>query len=113
MRTKFFKHTIDGGFDTPETYKLYLAAHTYAGNNTLAVIAMVREDGYDEDFGTVTVNLPSGEADGTHAYIDTNNCPWAEQMLIDNGFAKPTGKYGISGFCTYPLYEFDLTKFNK
>lgn len=113
MRTKIFKHTIDWGFDAPETYKLYLVAHKYVGNNSLAVLAMSLEDGYDEDFATITVNLPWGFADDTHAYIDINNCPWAEKMLVENGYAKPTGDKMSSGFCTYPLYEFDLTKFNK
>ena len=47
------------------------------------------------------------------AYIDTNNCPWAEDFLIDNDFGIPTGEYKASGFCVYPLYQLDLEKIGK
>lgn len=40
------------------------------------------------------------------AFIDVNNCSWAEQFLITNGLAKPVGIFGESGYCLYPLYEF-------
>ena len=63
----------------------------------------------------ITVNLvssPYGDVkyqDESHAYIDTNNCPWAEEFLQENGIAKPDPRdiYGMSGFCAYPLYEFN------
>jgi hypothetical protein len=109
MKTKKFKTTIDWGFDAPETYSLRLVTENYRDNGSLAIVAM---EG-NEEFAVITVNLPYSEADETHAYIDTNNCPWAEKMLTENGFAKPTGDYGFSGWCQYPLYEFDLTKFSK
>ena len=41
------------------------------------------------------------------AYIDTNNCPWAEEFLKDNNLAEDTGTTGLSGFCEYPLYKFN------
>ncbi len=40
------------------------------------------------------------------AYIDTNNCDFADQLL-QAGIAKDTGFYKASGFCTYPLWVFD------
>ena len=39
------------------------------------------------------------------AYIDLNNCPYAEQLLKD-GIATDTGFTKESGFCKYPLWEF-------
>lgn len=39
------------------------------------------------------------------AYIDTNNCPFAKQLL-DQGIAKDTGFTKNSGFCEYPLWVF-------
>lgn len=107
-KTKFFEIVIDYGFGEPEVCKLQLVAESYLNNGSLAVIA-IEESG--EEFDTITVNLPFGDADDTHAYIDTNNCPWAKEMLKKHKSAKPTGEYGHSGFCTYPLYEFDLSKF--
>ena len=47
------------------------------------------------------------------AYIDTNNCPWAENFLVDNDFGLPTGEYKVSGFCIYPLYQLDLERISK
>lgn len=47
------------------------------------------------------------------AYIDTNNCSWAEDFLVDNDFGLPTGEYKASGFCIYPLYQLDLEKIGK
>lgn len=56
-------------------------------------------------FAVLTVSF--GEFIGMKncAYIDTNNCPWANQLLKD-GFAEDTGFTHQSGFCTYPLWHF-------
>ena len=35
---------------------------------------------------------------------------WAEKFLQENKIAQPTGRYGMSCFCTYPEYRFDLSK---
>ncbi len=40
------------------------------------------------------------------AFIDTNNCPFADQLL-ESGMAMDTGLTKTSGFCTYPLWFFD------
>lgn len=40
------------------------------------------------------------------AYIDTNNCPFAEQLL-DQGIAQATGLTKSSGYCQYPLWIFN------
>lgn len=39
------------------------------------------------------------------AYIDTNNCYFASQLL-DQGIAENTGLTKRSGFCEYPLWHF-------
>ena len=39
------------------------------------------------------------------AYIDTNNCYFASQLL-EQGFAENTGLTKCSGFCQYPLWHF-------
>ena len=40
------------------------------------------------------------------AYVDTNNCPYADQLL-EQGIAIDTGLTEQSGFCTYPLWQFN------
>ena len=40
------------------------------------------------------------------AYIDVNNCPFADQLLAQ-GIAESTPFTKQSGFCTYPLWHFN------
>ena len=91
-----------------EDYELLGVYSHYVDNETLAVV-LVEKDTF-EPFADITVNLPISMATKTLAYVDTNNSEWVEKFLKDNKIAKPTGEYGFSGFCSYPLYEFDLTK---
>ena len=81
---------------------------SYSNNNT--AIELVCEDG--KQLAIITVNL-GDLLERNMAYIDTNNCPWAENFLIDNDFGLPTGEYKVSGFCIYPLYQIDLERISK
>ena len=58
-----------------------------------------------EQYATLTVSF--GEFIGLKdsAYIDTNNCRFAQQLL-DQGIAVDTGLRKSSGFCEYPLWGF-------
>ena len=58
-----------------------------------------------EPYATLTVSF--GEFIGlkNSAYIDTNNCRFAQQLL-DQGIAEDTGLRKSSGFCEYPLWGF-------
>ena len=40
------------------------------------------------------------------AYVDTNNCPYADQLL-EQGIAIDTGLTKQSGYCSYPLWLFN------
>ena len=63
---------------------------------------------YPEDVEQYAVLTTSfGEFIGAKdcAYIDTNNCPFAEQLL-EQGIAEKTPLDKHSGFCTYPLWHF-------
>ena len=102
--------TSKTGTSTPVT----VIVTKYTNPETLAILLRCAESPW-EDFAVITVNLvssPYGDVqyqDESHAYIDTNNCPWAEEFLQENGIAKPDPRdiYGMSGFCAYPLYEFN------
>lgn len=80
----------------------------YSNNNT--ALELVCEDGIP--LAVITVNL-GDLLKKNMAYIDTNNCSWAEDFLVDNDFGLPTGEYKASGFCIYPLYQLDLEKIGK
>lgn len=88
-----------------ETFKVTLYTMHYWDENLV-----VEMDYFDEDFKcyapfcTLSVNLDES-IPPDQFFVDTNNCPWAEQFLQENNIAKPVGRCGHSGFCTYPLYE--------
>ncbi|MCI8988435.1 MAG: DUF4313 domain-containing protein [Clostridia bacterium] len=96
-----------------EIYEIKLVARTYANNGRLAVQTFTVLDG--EPFATITVNInyPISGDKAVTAFVDTNNYGFLkiEKFLQDNQIAKPTGRFGESGYCAYPEYIFDLTKF--
>ena len=95
-----------------ETYNVVLRKGSYHSNKTLAVeIVEKHDDGTEEDFGTLTVNISASDvlANNTNkAFIDTNNL--GEKILtwlVDNGIAKSDGYSAPSGYCYYPLVTFN------
>lgn len=96
-----------------ETYTVKLKKNTYANNKRLAVSLFTVPDG--ESFATITVNIdfPLSGDKATTAFVDTNNYDFMniENFLQSNKIATPTGKRGESGYCVYPEYRFDLSKF--
>lgn len=94
------------------TYRVYVdASYTYPETDSLYV-EIIDRDG--DSFADLTVCLPGYGGQGpASAFVDTENCPWAEDFIRENhlghprGFAaviNPTGKHE----CRYPLYEFDM-----
>lgn len=96
-----------------EIYEIKLVANTYANNKRLAVQTFTVPEG--EPFATITVNIdyPLSDDKAITAFIDTNNYGFLniEKFLQDNKIATPTGRCGRSGYCIYPEYKFDLSKF--
>ena len=85
-----------------------LVVNEYAYDNSL-YIGLVKDN---EPYTDLTVCL--GENSYIYglnqAYVDTNNFPEAEEFIKKHKLGKHTGLFGFSGFCKYPLYEFDLEK---
>ena len=94
------------------TEHVTLSVSSYLDNKSLYVGMMAVDDGFPEPYGNVTVNL-SGTVPAYCAYIDINNMPEAEGFLVENGIAEFTGMTKGSGFCTYPLYCFDLKRMRE
>lgn len=82
-----------------------LAKSSYVDNKTLAVVLKC-DNG---DNLVITVNLEWGFViNPRQQYVDTNNCPGIEEFLAENGIAKKIPNCEMqSGFCIYPLYEFN------
>lgn len=59
-----------------------------------------------EPFAELTKHFGEFIGQKNCAYIDTNNCPFADQLLAQ-GIAIDTGLTKQSGFCTYPLWQFN------
>lgn len=108
-KLKFYKLTDSFG----NKLKLYPIIRTYQKGHRLAVELV--DENY-EMFDYLTVNIDyqmSNDNDESLAFIDTNNVPWAEEYILKHKLGVKTGYYGLSGYCTYPEYRFDLSKLNK
>lgn len=88
-----------------ETTHLNTIMDSYRNNGNL-YIGLVDEEGFP--YADLTVNIEALR--DNMAAVDTNNCPWAEKFIEDNGLGVKTGYNLGSGFCRYPVYEFDLDK---
>lgn len=91
--------------------------HSPYGNETLHIeadeyrdgtlyLAAVTEDG--EYYADITVCLDHPWTSSEYAFVDINNAPWAEEMIRDLAIGEPTGMTEKRGFCTYPLYRFNI-----
>lgn len=96
-----------------EKYEVRLKINTYSDNGNLYVGMNYFTDGEEEPFCDVTVNL-SEKLPAGMAYIDTNNMgnqilDWMEQKNLGHC----TGERRQSGYCTYPLFQFDMREVMK
>lgn len=90
----------------------FFALSKYASSNREAIqmYEFFRDDGgqWYEPYAMITKNLPydlpTPKIHGFYCFIDINNCPWAERVLLDNGIGFPTGEIRTSGFCQYPIF---------
>lgn len=87
------------------TYPVSINVSTYTTNNNLYVGMITREDGFTEPFGDISVNIDN--LPPYHAALDTNNLPHVAEFVESQGLGKPTGVLLTSGYCTYPVFEFD------
>ena len=93
-------------------YPIWLSVCEYCANRNLAIQLLTDGMYGPEPYSTLTVNLDK-KLPANQAYVDTNNMPDAEEFIEKYNLGKPTGGYRVSGFCIYPLYEFDLDECAK
>lgn len=106
-------------------YDVRVARKSYASNGSLAVVLYYDECGQFLPFGSITVNIEDGDnvrarydlwilaKEGKRfacQYVDTNNFEYVVRFLEENKIAFFTGGFADSGYCSYPLYAFDLDK---
>lgn len=105
---EYMKHEAWG-----QTYDLCVEINEYAIGHGMALQLYCMEDGESEPYADLTVNLPSFLTGKNRAFIDTNNMPEAEDLIRNYKLGNPTGRVGVSGYCRYPEYEFDMAEVNR
>lgn len=100
----------------------------HVGNYPAAPLAMslyLTDANTDERIGVMSVNLGNFQTDRPYSfvqmgttYLDTNNNPNIFNALKEQGLATQCMcfgclQYGHSGYCKYPLVEFDLERLSE
>ena len=92
------------------TYKdCWLQIDHYLADSSL-VIDIVNPD---DHIARITTCLDRLTVHEDEAYVDTNNCPWAEDFIKEYRLGDDTWIREQSGFCTYPLYKFDMDRIKE
>ena len=98
------------------TYKCRIEKATYAVNDNLALRLV---DIKTKVFVlSLTVKLPGYFLERDTSFVDTNNSPESIKIIKKYKLGEQVynGKFpiiGMSGFCTYPLYKFDLERIKQ
>ena len=61
----------------------------------------------------LTICLCDPSLKENESYVDTNNYPWAVDFLERKGLAKLSDKIRLSGYCIYPVMEFNRENMKK
>lgn len=91
-------------------YEVYLKKNSYADNGTLAI--EVKEFPTGMPFAILTVNIEDrdfyidDDVQNDIAFVDTNNNPWAIELIEKYNLADNMHILAQSGFCMYPAYKF-------
>lgn len=92
-------------FPYTNEYEGYLTINEYSVNSRPAIQLYYYESeyGFYMPYAMLTVNIPSEETtDRNCVFIDTNNCPWALNLLVNElKCAEITGHVAHSGRCYY------------
>lgn len=87
-----------------------IAINHYVRDNSLAIKLWNEEEG---PIAMITTCLCDPTLNENEAYIDTNNCPWAMDFITQNNLGRDTDYSRSSGYCVYPLVEFNMDELNK
>lgn len=90
----------------------YLKVNRYALDDSPAVQVWNMEDGPIATL-TVCLDLRGYDRTGNESFVDTSNLPEAMDFILEYGLGKPNGLRARSGYCTYPMVEFDMLEMEK
>lgn len=106
---------MNDGFEFLGVPDCYLIKEEYRYGRSLALLVFSLSEG---PMARITTNItgsryPKARLGRNEAFLDTNNCPEALELVERLGIGRFTGIMGQSGYCIYPLYEFDMTELEK
>lgn len=99
------KATYEDYYDKDE---VTLQVNHYANNGNLQIQLWSEY----EPFASLTVNLGE-KLPADCAYLDTNNLRCAFDFCMIHKLGEFTGAFSQSGYCTYPLWKFDMNEVEK
>ena len=88
-------------------HRIQLVLDRYNYYNNL-YIGLICEEGPFCDLTTNIEALPEG-----FAAVDVNNFSEAREFIEKNNLGQNTSKVIHSGYCTYPIYKFDIHECKK
>ena len=91
------------------TEKVTIEVNSYLNNGCMYIGLISHEDGIEEPYGDLTVNL-DGTLPPYCGYVDVNNNPGIEEFIVDNNLGTFSGFTKQSGFTEYPMYMFNAEK---
>lgn len=86
--------------------------NSYMNNKRIYIGLNCEYEDSMEPYGDVTVNI-DGPCPDYCGYLDTNNSPMLEAFVVNNNLGEFTGIVGQSGFCSYPLYSFNVDRLRE
>lgn len=95
--------------DKPIEMELQVSWYVNTGGIYVGLFSM--EEDFPEPYGDLTVNL--GYVPDYCGFLDINNNPGIASFVEENGLARPLDIEVPSGFCCYPLYEFNKEKLRE
>ena len=100
--------TVETNFGT--FHDCYLKVDRYVIDNSLFIAVENDEEG---QIAVITKRLNNRNLGAGMAYVDDNNCLWAAEFIKANKLGDFTHVYFKSGYCSYPLYKFDLKRIKR
>lgn len=88
----------------------FLQVARYQADNSRAIEIWNNEEG---PIARIAVYIAGSGLAEDETVIDTNNCPWAMELIKQHGFGQATGRMVRSGYCTYPVVKLDIEKIGE
>lgn len=101
--------TVETEFGT--YHNCYLEIGRYVTDDTMAIIILSPD--CLGPVAKITVWAPEISLAKDEIVLDTNNCPWALDLVKKYELGSDTGRRAASGFCVFPIMKMNLIQLRK